>query len=154
MLTSCKKIAIDKAHYHYKNDPKGYSTFNGAEMIDNVYPCYDNSRPNLYNPNLINDTAQFNWAFWGNIHYSIGSDVPTVDLNTKSLVVISVAAHGDNSNIKKYKILINYTDKIILFKFLVKVTSGDSHYDMHIGYIIPKIANDYVVKVESLHTSY
>jgi hypothetical protein len=154
ILCSCNSFTIDKAHYHFRKDPKGYEEAKDAKLVDNVMPCANHINPNNYIIDLITDTAQLNWAFWGNNNGQCYGAVPIVDFNNNSFIICSVHGYGQETYIKQSKVLIDYTNKIILCKFLVKQTAGAIDRYLPEGYIIPKVTNDYEVKIESSLTKY
>ncbi len=137
------------ARSEYKHDPENFillkdTTYEGDELL----PCLGPNNTK-YRTDLINDTAQFNWYFYGQSRNICLGTIPNVDLKQKSLVIGKIyGTFGEKSKIGKQKILIDYQSKTILIKILVWDSIGSAGSEFYLGYIIPKIANDYVVKVE------
>lgn len=157
-LYSCNDplFTIDKAHYHYQKDPKGYTACTYTQLTNFITYCGNSSTPPSsinFNPNLITDTAQFHWLCSNYCQIS-NSTPPIIDFNNNSLIVTHVQAQGNGSYIERHKVLIDNTNKIILVKCLVKAESGDYSWNINIEYLIPKVTPDYTVNTESWTTGF
>jgi len=147
-------FSIDKAHYHYNRDPKGYSECSNTKLYNNINPIHNDSNPMNYSSNLVTDSSHFNWLFWYNLHHSDSLKVPNVDFNTQSFIWGKVKGNGEKTYIKNSKVLIDKANKKLLLKFLVKNKPGDDIMVLEFGYVIPVVTSDYEVTIDYWCTNY
>jgi len=147
-------FSIDKAHYHYSHDPDGYTECSNSKLYNNVIPIHNVNNPMNYSSNLVTDSAHFNWFFWGNLQNNDSINVPSVDFSTQSFIWGTLEVSGDKTYIKNNKVLIDYTNKKLLIKFLVKNKSGDMSKSLYFGYVIPAVTSDYEVTIDFWRTNY